>query len=94
MPTHFSDTVVAHFTDDDNPFLDVPRQITPSDCEAWTDAEMAYVEIVGPEMAKLRTQLRAKYEAEGFESYELTYDSDDDSDISLLPNCELQTLFD
>jgi len=54
--------VVAKFIDDDNLFLDMPRQTTPSDCE-------------------------------GFESYELTYDLDDDSDISLLPNYELQTLF-
>jgi len=36
----------------------------------------------------------ARLEADGFQPYELAYDPDEDSDVELLPDFELQALFD
>ena len=36
----------------------------------------------------------ARLDADGFQPYELAYDPDEDSDVELLPDLELQVLFD
>jgi len=36
----------------------------------------------------------ARLEADGFQPHELAYDPDEDSDVELLPDLELQALFD
>jgi len=83
--------------EDNDLLLKVPRkylQKITSSGDPSTSAALSLAEIVREDMAKFMTQLKTKFDTEGFECYKLAYDSDDDSDISLLPDFELQALFD
>jgi len=85
MSTQCSSPLVANFIEDDNPLLEVPRQYlcktTAPDSDSSTSAVSSFAEIVSQDMA----QLKAEFDPGGFVCYELAYDTDDDSDISLLP---------
>ena len=88
MPTRYSNLVVAKFLEDDDPLLEASQKFissfTPSDCE------MSAEDVLLAQSLALST---AKLEAEGFQPYELANDPDEDSDVELLPDFELQALF-
>jgi len=80
--------VVAKILEDDDPLLEASQKFissfTPSDCE------MSAEDVLLAQSLALST---AKLEAEGFQPYELANDPDEDSDVELLPDFELQALF-
>jgi len=80
--------VVAKILEDDDPLLEASQKFissfTPPDCE------MSAEDVLLAQSLALST---AKLEAEGFQPYELANDPDEDSDVELLPDFELQALF-
>jgi len=58
---------------------------TPSDCEMTTEDVL---------LAQSLALSAARLEADGFQLHELAYDPDKDSDVELLPDLEMQALFD
>ena len=58
---------------------------TPSDCEMTTEDVL---------LAQSLALSAARLEADGFQPHELAYDPNEDSDVELLPDLELQALFD
>jgi len=89
LPIRCVSPTVAKFLEEDDPLWEASQKFipsfTPSDCE------MSAEDVLLAQSMALST---AKLEAEGFQPYELAYDPDEDSDVELLPDFELQALFD
>jgi len=89
LPGWRSNPMVAMFLEEDDPLWEASQKFipsfTPSDCEMTAEDVL---------LAQSLALSAARLEADGFQPYELAYDPDEDSDVELLPDFELQALFD